>query len=129
MIITHSMKQHLLKEIKSEEVDVARLCFHDNHSSMQIMLIALQVGASYEYFRNLSPGKIVFFGVDCCLQISQCTCSDNLKSPNSYNLSNGSLLILDKQLYRKTINLRDSPSIYAECIDGPFNTYDKQFLV
>ena len=122
------MADSLLASLKAGNSKSERICFHDNASSMQIMMIALAPQATYDFFRNKNLGKIVFFGLMGEIKITWCDVLESPKNWPSCLLSRGNSLTLNKTYYRRTVNTLLRPSIFLECIDGPFDPLDKEYL-
>ena len=128
MMINNKLITDLLSELTISSQSSSRICFHENASAMQIMLIALAPGCKYDYFRNSTEGKIVFVGVTGIISLSTLPNSSTDKNITRHNLSAGDIVVLDKTDFRKTVNPSSSPCVYLECIDGPFLPHDKVFL-
>ena len=128
MFATDELVDPLLFKLNASKNNYERLCFHDNNLSMQIMMIALAQYAVYDFFRNYSDGKIVFTCLSGKIRISWFDISLSPNSAEHRSLERGSTLVLNKNLYRRTKNMLSIPSVFLECIDGPFDVSDKDFF-
>lgn len=123
-----SISEECIIDLKSKytpnSTEVPRKCIHENSLSMQIMLILLPPGVCYPFFKNKSPGKILFTILEGDLTIA--TISEGISITKC--LARGQIVCFDKTIYRSTYNATSDICIYLETIDGPFSTDDKDFL-
>ncbi len=121
MFISELKLNELRNQITNGVSNIERIILHEKNSkNIQLMCIAFKENHRYPPIADKEKGNITFVVLEGKLRINTYNVSDN-KMLDSKVLYQKEIYQIPRYIYRETISISESHSIFLEIIEGPYN--------
>ena len=128
MLISEQTLNELKNKISNGVSNIERINLHDKNSqNIQLMCIAFKKNNRYPPIADKEKGNITFVVLEGKLQINTYNISSN-KMIDSKVICQKEIYRIPRYLYRETISISKSHSIFLEIIEGPYNPENRIFM-
>ncbi len=121
MFISELKLNELKNKISNGVSNIERIILHEKNSqNIQLMCIAFKENNRYPPIADKEKGNITFVVLEGKLRINTFNVSDK-KIIDSKVICQKEIYKIPRYIYRETISISDSLSIFLEIIEGPYN--------
>ena len=121
MFISELKLNELKNKITNGVSKIERIILHEKNSqNIQLMCIAFKENNRYPPIADKEKGNITFVVLEGKLRINTFNVSDK-KIIDSKVICQKEIYKIPRYIYRETISISDSPSIFLEIIEGSYN--------
>ena len=121
MFISELKLNELRNKITNGVSNIERIILHEKNSqNIQLMCIAFKENNRYPPIADKEKGNITFVVLEGKLRINTYNVSNN-KMIDSKVICQKEIYKIPRYIYRETISISDSPSIFLEIIEGSYN--------
>tara|TARA_Y100000991_G_C21872198_1_gene305628 strand:+ start:291 stop:680 length:390 start_codon:yes stop_codon:yes gene_type:complete len=121
MFISELKLNELKNKITNGDSNIERIILHEKNSqNIQLMCIAFKENNRYPPIADKEKGNITFVVLEGKLRINTFNVSDK-KIIDSKVICQKEIYKIPRYIYRETISISDSLSIFLEIIEGPYN--------
>jgi len=121
MFISNSNIKQLKEKIKNNQSDSERIILHEKNSEkIQLMCIAFKKNNRYAPIADNENGFITFIVLEGKLMINTYNVSDNKKIASQV-IRPKEIYKIPRNIYRETLSIGSSDTVFIEVIEGPFN--------
>ena len=128
MFISEENFKELKEKLNNDFSNSERIILHNKNSqNIQLMCIAFKKGNRYPPITDNEKGDITFVVLEGKLKINTYDYSSS-KIIDSKEISPKEIYKIPRNIYRETISIADSHTIFLEIIEGPYNPENRIFM-
>ena len=128
MLVSKQILNELKNKITNGVNNIERINLHEENSqNIQLMCIAFKKNNRYPPIADKEKGNITFVVLEGKIKINTYNISDN-KLIDSKIICEKEIYRIPRYLYRETISISKSHSIFLEIIEGPYNPENRIFM-
>ncbi len=125
MLVSKQILNELKNKITNGVNNIERINLHEENSqNIQLMCIAFKKNNRYPPIADKEKGNITFVVLEGKIKINTYNISDN-KLIDSKIICQKEIYRIPRYLYRETISISKSHSIFLEIIEGPYNPQNR----
>tara|TARA_B100000161_G_C33221381_1_gene268647 strand:- start:33 stop:422 length:390 start_codon:yes stop_codon:yes gene_type:complete len=125
MLVSKQILNELKNKITNGVNNIERINLHEENSqNIQLMCIAFKKNNRYPPIADKEKGNITFVVLEGKIKINTYNISDN-KLIDSKIICEKEIYRIPRYLYRETISISKSHSIFLEIIEGPYNPQNR----